>query len=125
MLHNLQNSASINLPHILIMQMLIQFGREVLISHPPFRLIFKQSKGISENLFSEGALILEMFSFDLLLVFLEVFVFNFVLILLSLDMHLSPCIAQFASIVNVRFVCLCQDSCLAGMVQKLQSINHN
>jgi hypothetical protein len=41
-------------------------------------------------LLPEGALILEMFSFDLLLVFLEVFVFDLVLIFFGLDVHLAP-----------------------------------
>jgi hypothetical protein len=53
-------------------------------------LIFKHSEGIGENLLPEGALILEMFSFDLLLVFLEVFVFDLVLIFFGLDVHLAP-----------------------------------
>lgn len=125
MLHNLKDPITIDLPHVLIVQVLIQARVIPIISQLPFHLILMNPKGICKNLFAEATLKLEMLILHLLMMLCQIIIFDFILILHCLEMHLSPCLAQILLVLEERFVCLGEDPWFSSVVQEPKSVNHN
>ena len=81
MLHDLKDSASVYLPYVLFVKMLIQFRVVHFISFVPFQLVLLEPESVCENLFAERTFVLEVLLFNLVLVAFEVGVLDLIEIL--------------------------------------------
>lgn len=107
------------------MEMLVESRIVVAISRPPLILILVQSIGIGEDLLPEAALPLLMLASNELMMLAEILILNLILILLGLQMHLSPCAPKCVLILLVGGSCRRDDSGFASMVEHAKGTHHN
>ena len=81
MLHDLKDSASVYLPYVFFVKMLIQFRVVNFICFVPFQLVLLQPESVCENLFAEGTFVLKVLLLNLVLVAFEVCVLDLIEIL--------------------------------------------
>lgn len=125
MLHDLQYPAPVDFTQVLIVKVLVESSRVLAISGLPLVLILIKAVSVGENLFSEGALPLLMLSSDELTMFAEILVLDLILILLGIEMHLSPRTAQCVLVFLIRCRCGGNDSWFAGVVEHAERTHHN
>ena len=73
--------------------------------------------------FAEIALVIEVLLLHVLCVFAEVLVFNRVLVLLGVNVHLATCGCQLLSIKTKRCLVLCDYTRLSDMVPVLSNLS--
>jgi hypothetical protein len=78
MLHDLHDTASVYLAHVLVVQIFVDCRSESLVFSGPFRLVVQETVGVSEDLLAERTLVLEVLLLHCLVVLLQVGVFNLV-----------------------------------------------
>lgn len=80
MLHDFEDAAAVDFADILVMEVLVESGVELLVLLLPPGEVLLQSPGICEDLFAEGAFVLEVHFAHGLLVLLEIFILDLLLV---------------------------------------------
>jgi hypothetical protein len=123
-LHDLEDAAAVDLPYVLLLQLLVERGGVERIGLLPFQLVLVQPEGICENLLAEGALVLEMFVFDLFVMLLKVGVLDLFLVCHGLQVQGLAGLSHCALIGFVGLIDFGDHSGLAQVVQELHTQQH-
>lgn len=84
-LHDLDDPAPVDFADVFVVEVLVETRIELLVTLVPLRHVLLQSPRVGEDLFAEGALVLEVHFAHCLLVLAEVFVLDLILVLDRLE----------------------------------------
>ena len=103
-LHDLDNSAPVYFAHVLVVEVLVEAGTELLVPLFTLSQVLTQSPGVDEDLLAEGTLVFEMKFAHGLLVLVEVFVLDLLHVLHGLPVDASADLAHLALVGQEGFV---------------------
>jgi hypothetical protein len=124
-LHNFDDSASVDLLYVFVVQVLVENGIVVFIFLLPSELILVQSESVSKDLLPKVALILEMFILHFLVMLVQVCVLDLVEILNSFFMDSLPSLLQSSLVCVIGDVGLRLNSGLAKVIAEDVSEEHH